>query len=184
MRATSPKKLAYGVVVFLCISIAMGLACVDPSAASGDDYSAVSTIHVTIDSLGGSPATFEARSFSLGGTNSAFPCNAAHGAPKISISSFRLNRYADEYTPLLAIGCLMGSHLRNVTIDVVVGETLILEIVLGNAVISSFQQGGSSADLGEDVSFEYGTITWQYAGGQVKGWNVCKNAPYSPPQGE
>jgi type VI protein secretion system component Hcp len=184
MKPTSLKRVGERLIRSLLVLLAMSVVCVDVTLAATGDESDIAMITVTIDNLGGSQVSFVASSFSLGSSNQANPCLSTRAAPKVSVQDLHIVKDTDGYTPLLAVASLMGTHLQKVTIGVVVPET-ILEIVLGNAVISSFQQGGSDKGSANDqLSFNYSTITWQFSGGKIKGWNVCQNAPYSPPQGE
>lgn len=124
-----------------------------------------------------------AGSMSSGGGASAERCDHRN---------FVVVKNLDKASPLLAEHCCSGKHIKNVVLSLnrAGGDKVqYMEYKLTDAIIASYQPGGSSSGQSslpvEELAFSYGKIEWTYTqqklsdgtgGGKVAaGWDLTVN---------
>jgi type VI secretion system secreted protein Hcp len=125
---------------------------------------------------------------------SAVQSSAGGGtSARVNMQDFNITKYVDLSSPKLTEACCTGKHFGNVTLELcrAGGEKLkYLEIKLDKAIVSSVSVGGakgSDDDVPvEQVSFNFGKITWTYTaqkradgggGGTMSAnWDLTQNA--------
>jgi len=107
-------------------------------------------------------------------------------------SDFSVVKTLDKASPLLNLHCCDGKHLKEVKLELcrATGDKAkYMEYKMDDVIISGVRPGGSSQGGEplplEEVSFNYGKITWTYvetdhktgkSGGNVsKNWDLFKN---------
>jgi type VI secretion system secreted protein Hcp len=110
-------------------------------------------------------------------------------AERVDMQDFSVVKSLDKASPVLALACAEGKHIKEVIIELcrAGGDKLpYMEYKLGNAIISSFSVGGGGGgDATESLTFNYGKIEWTYTqqkrsdgsgGGKIPaGWDLEKN---------
>ncbi|MEN6373256.1 MAG: type VI secretion system tube protein Hcp [Smithella sp.] len=139
----------------------------------------------------------EVLSFSTGVSQpTAGPASTGRGAAaqRANFQDFSVVKTLDKASPKLALACANGTHIKEVTLELcrAGGDKIkYYEIKMEQCLISSYRPGGSSqggeALPLEEVSIDYGKITWTYiqqkradgsGGGQVAGgWDLTANKP-------
>ena len=125
-------------------------------------------------------ATFEARSWSWGATNSgSFGKGGGSGAGKASISALSLTRVSDACSPDLLGGVVTGKHFAKFTLSQFDKDGAPqATVVLTDAILTSWQVGGTnaSAEATEEVQIAFRKLTFRdEPSGQEFSWDVAGN---------
>ena len=131
----------------------------------------------------------EILSFSHGVTQPATGSQSSGGArsaERADHSDFHIVKSLDCASPGLSLHCCNGKHIPKVTIELcreTGSKTKYMEYKLEDVIVTSMRPGGSSGGSEtlplEEVSFNYGKISWTYvktdhktgkAGGNVPAW--------------
>lgn len=109
-------------------------------------------------------------------------------AGRADFEDFCFQKQLDKASPKLALACANGSHIDTVVIEIcrAGGDRVkFMEYNLSNCIISKISTATGGAFPYEDVSINYGKITWVYtqqkrsggsAAGQIaSGWDLQKN---------
>ncbi|MCB9897640.1 MAG: type VI secretion system tube protein Hcp [Planctomycetes bacterium] len=114
------------------------------------------------------------------------------GAERCDHSPFTIVKQLDKASPLIALKCCSGEHIKNVTVSLnrAGGDKVqYMEYKLTDVLITSYQPGGSAGGSSslpvEEVAFTYGKVEWTYTqqkladgtgGGKVAaGWDLKSN---------
>lgn len=106
---------------------------------------------------------------------------------------FNILKHLDIASPLLAMRCSDGTHIKEATITLVVSggadRVPFMQYKLEDCLISAVNPSGQSTKDGvlptEQVSFRYGKISWKYTqqdktgkptGNSAGSWNLATNA--------
>lgn len=135
----------------------------------------------------------ELLSFSWGATQPASVASATGGrsAERVNVQDFSFVHVMDKATPLLALRVCDGKHIPKVEVELceAAGDKhTYMKYTMENVIISSVRPGGSSqggeSKPMEEVSLNFGKITWEYTpvdslgkpgSKQIAGWNLEAN---------
>jgi type VI secretion system secreted protein Hcp len=132
----------------------------------------------------------EVLSFSFGSTNAAsFSSGGGGGAGKVVMQDFHFVKKIDKSSPKLFVACATGEHLKTATLTCRKAgkdQQEFLKIVLTDAMVSSYQDGGSTGDVipMDQISLAFSKIELKYKeqkpdgtlGGEiVGGWDLKAN---------
>jgi len=137
----------------------------------------------------------EVLSYSSGVTQSSAGSHSTSGgrtAGRADFADFMVMHTLDKASPKIALACAKGEHIKTVTIALNRAggkKEPFMEYKLEDVVISAVNIGGSSQGSEslptEQISFNYGKITWTYtetdkASGAPKGkvsggWSLIEN---------
>ena len=97
------------------------------------------------------------------------------GAGKVSVHDISITKFLDKASPELMLACCNGKHIPKVTIELcreTGSKTKYMEYKLEDVIVTSMRPGGSSGGSEtlplEEVSFNYGKISWTYTGTDQK----------------
>jgi type VI secretion system secreted protein Hcp len=124
-----------------------------------------------------------------GGSNSS---GGARSAGRTDHADFSIVKTLDKASPVLALTCSNGKHIPKVTMTLnrATGDKQeYMKYDMEDVLVTSVRPGGSSKGGDtlplEEVSFNYGKITWEYtetdhktgkAGGKItKWWSTVEN---------
>jgi type VI secretion system secreted protein Hcp len=137
----------------------------------------------------------EVLSYSTGISQSSSGSSSTAGARssgRADFSDFSVVHVLDKASPKLALACAKGEHIKTVTLTLnraTGSKEPYMEYKLEDVLVSSVRVGGSSSSSEalplEEVSFNYGKITWTYSEtdkktGAAKGkvssaWSLVEN---------
>ena len=120
-------------------------------------------------------------SFSFGASQTAVICVGSSGGEarsgRANLHDVSIMKVVDKVSPLLFDDCVTGNYLKTVDIiyDKPMGDSQedYYKIHMENALITSFQNSGSSENPVESISFAYSKIKVSYnpeEGGALKGF--------------
>lgn len=140
-----------------------------------------SSIVVSVDGLNCSTSlgtgVFPALAWSFGATNPVNTTTTGSGASagKVAVSTLNISKLADSCSPRLLGAVVTGQHIKTVTIVQENTRTEAFTVTLSDAIVSSYQIGGSeSAEFPtEQISFNFSKIC--LADSQT-GTKTCYNA--------
>lgn len=115
------------------------------------------------------------------------------GVERVDHQDFSIIKKIDKASPLLALNCCNGKHIPTVMISLCRAggdKVQYMEYKMEDVVVSGLRphgvaKGGNDTLPEEEVTFNYGKITWTYTqqtpqgtpGGNVAaGWNLQNNA--------
>lgn len=135
----------------------------------------------------------ELLSFSWGASQPASVASATGGrsAERVNVQDFSIVKVLDKSSPILALRVCDGQHIDKAVVELceAAGDKHVyMKYTMENVIISSVRPGGSSqggeSKPMEEVSLNFGKITWEYTpvdslghplGKQVAGWNLETN---------
>jgi type VI secretion system secreted protein Hcp len=134
----------------------------------------------------------EVLSFTQGLSQPASAASSTGGrtSERVNASDFSIMKVVDKSSPVLAVACCSGRHIKEIKLEVCEAsgdKHPYLIYTLEDAIISSYQPSGSQGGDKpmEQVSFNFGKITWEYIplgqdgkpGNKVgpMGWNLETN---------
>ncbi len=133
----------------------------------------------------------DVESFSWGVSNTAVVGGGGGGAGKASFQDIHFSKRLDKSSPVLALACASGTHIKSAKLFVRKsgGSDDYYVITLTDVLVSSISVGGGSGDTPptESVSFNFTKIEWRYVptdsdgspGTPVEsGWDIASNTSY------
>jgi type VI secretion system secreted protein Hcp len=125
-------------------------------------------------------------------SSGAASSGGARSAERCDHQDFSIVKTLDKTSPKLTLFCCNGRHIQNVKMELcraVENKEKYMEYVMTDVIVSSVRPGGSAqggeALPLEEVSFNYGKITWNYTetdhktgkpGGHVEThWDLVEN---------
>lgn len=138
--------------------------------------------------------TIDIESFSWGISNSASSASGGGGgAGKASFQDLHFTTKVNKGSPLLAVACATGKHIKKAVLFVRKGggdQQEFYKVTLEDALVSSYQSGGhdsAGAQIPTDqFSLNFAKIKFEYAPQKPDGkldspasfeWNLKTNAP-------
>lgn len=120
------------------------------------------------------PGEIEISSYSWAGSAPGVPeAGGGLAAGKVTMADLAMTKRVDKATPLLFKHCCKGNPIPNVVLSVDrAGEnpTSYMKITLNDAVVTSYQLGGSGGDLPmESFSLNYTKVNIEYTPLDEKG---------------
>ena len=102
-------------------------------------------------------------------SSGAVSSGGARSAERCDHQDFLVVKTVDRASPKLALACCNGEHIANVKVELcraTENKEKYMEYLMTDVIVSSVRPGGS-AQGGEplpleEVSFNYGKITWNY----------------------
>ena len=152
-----------------------------------------SDIFLKIDGIPGESADgkhkdeIDILAFSFGASNAGSMAHGGGGGQgKASFNDLQISKRVDKASPKLFELCAAGDHIKKLVLVARKqgGEQMeYMKITMSDALISSFQQGGSE-EVTEQVGFNFSHIEYTYTAQNASGakagdtgmkWNVKKN---------
>ena len=112
------------------------------------------------------PGAISLESYSFGVTNAvSVGRGSGAGVGRATLNELIVVKRVDKSSPTLLLDCAMGKVLPAVQLISRRSPNLVyLQITLSNALVSSFQEGGSQGELPlEQISFTYQKLSYAYA---------------------
>lgn len=137
--------------------------------------------------------TIEIESFSWGATNSgAHAGGTGGGAGKVSFQDIHFTTRVNKASPLLAMRCASGEHIKKATLFVRKqgkDQQDYYKVTMEDLIVSSYQSGGSEGSNAlpvDQFSLNFTKVKFEYAPQKADGsleayvpmtWNVKTNTP-------
>lgn len=137
------------------------------------------------------PGAIDVLSWSWGASNIPATAGGGGGAGKVSFQDFHFTRRLDKSSPILALACATGQHIKDAVLTCRKsggGQDGYYVITLHDVLVTGISCTGDSSDDRpmETISLNFTKIEWRYvpteASGEpgtpvVAGWDIAANTP-------